>query len=314
MMSFAEIQRAIQQDGTSPPPRPSSLCPPSKRAKNPATLIADFDPPAVPDTNTPATIQPDIPRPTPPAPTPARTLELPNLVHPTKEPDATDETEADFLSDFHPPTDEVHPLAPELQRTGIANAIRSVPDLGRITPEMREEFVSRLPDKVQKLVNQPFGKPSSASNTPVPTFLGEARLRNTLIPILKSGFIDTTSTAAFMASDHANFTAASPVIRQAQQLLDEYANIDFTPLKTLWDDGSWAELPKYDHYRVAMMTACRRRPVRRHCPLRPPRTRSQQNWPVPHPRLPRSASTRQLFKQEIKNNIHTHSSNSRPVH
>jgi hypothetical protein len=114
MMSFAEIQRTIQQDGTPSPPRPSSLRPPSKRAKNPATLIADFAPPAEPNTNTAATIQPDIPRPIPPAPTPARTLELPNLVHPTKEPDATNEAETDFVSDFNPPTDEVHPLAPEL--------------------------------------------------------------------------------------------------------------------------------------------------------------------------------------------------------
>jgi hypothetical protein len=244
MMSFANIQRSVQQDGTPSPPRPTSSHLSSKRQKTSTKLIADLKIPAGPDTDIPAAVAPATPRSTPPAPTLARTLELPNLVHPTSAPDVSDENEADFVSDFHPPDDEPHQLAPELQRTAIANAIQSVPDLGRVTPAMREQFVSTFPPRVKQLVNQPFGKPSSTTNTPVPTFLGEARLHNTLIPILKSGYIDTTPPTAWLASDHANFTAAFPIIRQAQQLLDEYA------------DGSWADLPKYDHYRVAMMTAC----------------------------------------------------------
>lgn len=174
--------------------------------------------------------------------TPSRTLELPDLTsHFHNLQLDTDDR------DINPPADEPQRLAPELQRTAIAAAIASVPDHGKITPAQREAFVESLPSRLQLLLNQPFGK-SIPTHTTTPTFLGQSCLRNTLLPILKSGYIDPVS--------HSAFTAASPIIRQAHQLIVDYSDIDFRPLKTHWDDGSWANLIGYDDYRIAMMTAC----------------------------------------------------------
>jgi hypothetical protein len=146
--------------------------------------------------------------------------------------------------------DEVHPskgipepqtnpgMAPEMRRMAIADAIKNVPDVKDTSEEARNTFIASLPSRVQLLLTQPFGKSLGPSN-PVPTFLGQSELRHILIPLLKSGFIDSEPRADKTPSDLASFLAASPFCRQAQQLLTDYGHIDFRPLRTLWDDDSW---------------------------------------------------------------------------
>jgi hypothetical protein len=174
-------------------------------------------------------------------------ISAPHRIEPFSDGDDLDDDDTQTTYKGLPSPSTVPEMAPEIRRTAIANAIKDVPDLQTITESARQSFLDSLPDRTNLLLTQTFGKPLDPE-TPVPTFLGQSKLRHILFPLLRSNFLDDPSVLQFSMSH--------PSCRQAKQLIDDYGNVDFRPLRTLWNDDSWKTMETYDHARIAMMTAC----------------------------------------------------------
>jgi hypothetical protein len=139
-------------------------------------------------------------------------------------------------------------MTPEMRWLAIADAIKHLPDIADTSKTAKRTFIASLPSRARLLMEQPFSK-SPNKHDPVPTFTGDARLRHILVPLLKSGFIDSRH-------DLDNVVRSSPIIRQAHQLLTNFGHVDFRLLQTLWTNDSWSKLESLNHHRIAMMTAC----------------------------------------------------------
>ena len=104
-------------------------------------------------------------------------------------------------------------------------------------------MINYLPSPVQLRIQQPFGKDDLNHS-----FTNEATVRHILIPLLFSDFLSETEFDTLCQA----FTAAA----QLRQLLREYGNIDFRPLRDQYLPHNWDEATDFNTERAAMFTAC----------------------------------------------------------
>jgi hypothetical protein len=104
-----------------------------------------------------------------------------------------------------------------------------------------EEFVDRelVPRhaRIRAQLEQPFGKDSIDQ-----CFKSEATFRHALLPLLYSGFIDEQS--------RAYLRSAFPLMACLDDLLEEYGDVDFNPLKGFPAGSAWDDETDVDPMRV----------------------------------------------------------------
>jgi hypothetical protein len=83
----------------------------------------------------------------------------------------------------------------------------------------REDFVASplVSDRVQAMLNQPFGKDNLAQ-----FFASEATLLHTLLPLRRSLFLEPR--------DWYNFRCASKVVFELSKLYEDLCEVDFKPV------------------------------------------------------------------------------------
>jgi hypothetical protein len=92
-------------------------------------------------------------------------------------------------------------------------------------------------------MNQTYGKPDTNH-----VFTNEKVLRHVMFPLFCSGYLSE--------EDHMRLLVADPASLSLHHLIHDYADIDFTPLRTQFLQDGWRTTDDLDHDRGKMMTAC----------------------------------------------------------
>lgn len=166
----------------------------------------------------------------------------------------------DIMDDDEEDTDamDLYPMLSAVLPTLDADELSSpkphrLPTLrNTVGKQAREKFALTLSDRVQTVLNQPFGKENI-----VQSFVAEASLRHILLPLWKSGFLTETEEEweepGHIGTAWKYLAQALPEAAQFITLVKEHLDIDVNPLRGY--QKNWATEVELNQDRVRMTTA-----------------------------------------------------------
>jgi hypothetical protein len=132
--------------------------------------------------------------------------------------------------------------SPDADKTSVLRSI-VMPTLAKLHTRQRDQYIWSLPKPIQMAMDQTYGKPDANH-----VFTNDKLLRHVLFPLFCSGMLDV--------DDHMRLLVAEPAALSLHHLIRDYIDIDFTPLRSQFQEEGWSSLDDLDHDRGKMMTAC----------------------------------------------------------